>query len=289
MPIKKREKQINFQLFRYQILPISKSFQQSFEPKISSREELIEKKNYFFEKSLLEVKEFDYSRTKLVHEKEDLGEGKFIIRIGAKKKIVRSTKSLTDEELENWPRILVLIDNSPNKQIIAIQEDRKAFADTITVSKIISSTINPKLHSFQLSLHVEKMFEKKIFWNIIEQYKNKILQAEFELISPNLANISKNLNFDLKGIAGSTNTQKTKIQLNSDKDSSLELSQSDHFINGIVNYAADGGGETTIRVRGIKKKINTSKGTRESSINEVEFSTSDKSALRLILDKIFRG
>jgi len=43
-----------------------------------------------------------------------------------------------------------------------------------------------------------------------------------------------------------TNTHKTKLQLNADKESHLDIKQESKFVNSLVNYSADGGGNISL-------------------------------------------
>lgn len=272
-----------FHMFRYQILPTSQSIQTTFSPyHISSYAELIKKKNEIFSDVLRKITKLQYSRTELIH-KSEVQDSYFHIQIAANRNIKRSTKEFKEEELENWPFSRVILNNDPNSQQAMIELNRKVFADTFTIASILQDNINAQLKHYQLHVVFEKQFEKKYFWDLIAANVNKITQVDFELVSPNLANISKNLAFDLRALSHNTNTQKTHLQLNSDKTSALTLGQDDKLISSLVNYSADGGGNISLKVRGYKKKIHTSKGSVEKSFDELEIKGKSLSQLLEII------
>ena len=80
------------------------------------------------------------------------------------------------------------------------------------------------MKTFQLRSYYEPLFEKEEFWTLVlKEYKNKVDYVEFDIVTPNMAAISASLTEDLKNFAKNTNTAKTKLKMESDKDSNLNL------------------------------------------------------------------
>ncbi|MEZ4664721.1 MAG: hypothetical protein R2911_44880 [Caldilineaceae bacterium] len=75
-----------------------------------------------------------------------------------------------------------------------------------------------------------------------------------------------------------TNTQETKLQLESDKHSHLTLQKEDDFIDRLVQYASDGAGNISMQVRGLNKRIQTDNSIIEASIDEIDISSATASA-----------
>lgn len=265
-----KTKNLIFHFYRYQILPISKQIQITFHPhKITSLEELIKRKNEIFEKVFLETKVFKFSRTELEHKFVDKSDNIFIFKIGANRGIRRIKRDFTEEKIENWPNCLVVINNNRNIQKIAIQQNVSVFWNTQAIVNIIENNLNSKLNAYQLSIVFEPMFEEKVFWDIVNKNKNKVIAVDFELVTPNLSNISSGLSDDLKSLQKTTNTQKTNLKLQSDKDSSLDLSENNNLIGELVTYASQGGGNIKCKIRGYKRSINTSKNIKQESVDEI--------------------
>jgi len=130
-------------------------------------------------------------------------------------------------------------------------------------------TFNIFLKMDHLSISFQPIYAEHYFWDLVEQYKEKIIQIDFELISPNMSNISACLNLDLKQLNRTTNTQKTNLLLKSDKSSYLTPTKDDPMVKSLVEYSALGGGNIKLRAKGVKKSIQTAKGKNEINIDEL--------------------
>src|SRR6185369_3625385 len=203
------ENKLIFNIYRFQILPITQGEQLSLEfEKPLSHEELKHLKNEFFRKCIINLSRFDYSRTALTHEFEELSPDTYLLKIAANRRIKRY-RNFKDEKLENWPFCYILINNDPNVQKIAIQHHARVFANTDTVAKIIEFNLNKCLVPLGLHLYIKPTFERNFFWDAVRKHREEVIKVEFELISPNLATISKSLEVDLGKLYSLTNTQNT--------------------------------------------------------------------------------
>lgn len=82
---------------------------------------------------------------------------------------------------------------------------------------------------------------------------------------------------------GDTNTQKTKLKLNSEKESYLVLDENSTLVNSIVNYAAFGGGDIEVKVAGLARKLHTAQSVKDFSMEDQLLKTNDWAAI----DKAF--
>lgn len=272
-PHKPKPQQAVFHLYRYQIIPTSQDIQLRLDSDIKSIESLKAQKNRIFEDALKSIKSVSYSRTELTHKVTEIGNNIFLLKLAAKRSLKVSTRDFSEQTIANWPAMSIIINNDPAVQKAIVQFNRKTFADTSSVTDILQDNLNNYLKEYQLHVIFESIFEETKFWEIVSKYQNRIIQAEFDLVSPNMANISKGLNIDLQQLHTSTNTQKTKLQLNSDKESVLTLSKEDPTISGIVDYASQGGGNISLKIRGYYKKIKTSEKVTEITIDELSLSS----------------
>lgn len=264
-----------FHLFRYQILPISREIQQDFIEGIQDVDDLLAKKNEIFWTSLNKVRKFE-SRSELAHKIVFFEDDFAIYKIAANRSLSRETVDFKEEELDNWPSIRVIVWNQPDKQVIAVEKRTSAFQHTDTVVRMIIDAVNFSLSKRLLRAHWEPQFEKAVFWDLIKKHKEKIHEINFELITPNMANISNVLGDELKNFARNTNTATTSLKLESDPSSALSVSQNDPSISSLVDYSAQGGGDISIRIRGLKKKIHTSKTVKEIDISEADLTGDPK-------------
>ncbi len=190
-----------------------------------------------------------------------------------------------EEQYEDWPSIIIAIWNDKDKQIIAIQDRKKAFSSTKSVLKTIINSLNIALVEKQLKVLAEPIFNKEAFWKIIKQYNNKIKNIRFELITPNMANISKALSDDLKNLAKDTNTSKTKIEIDAE-DSLLFINENNKQISSLVDYASEGGGNISIKASNVQKRIQTANSIKSIDIGEIELHGDNAENIASILRSI---
>jgi hypothetical protein len=112
------------------------------------------------------------------------------------------------------------------------------------------------------------LFEKHVFWDLIKANVGKVQEIVFEIITPNMANISGTLPDNLKDFARATNALRSKIEISSEKSNALKIDENNTTIAVLVDYSSEGGGDISIKINGLKKKIHTSKTVREVAIDE---------------------
>lgn len=239
-------------------------------------DELRADKNNLFQKVLTNEKfRFQTSQSditsKLLHTSGTLS----YFKLGVKRTTKLYNKDFSENFIDNYPNIIVAINNDPDVQKIAIQDNVKAFADCKTVSHIIQKSVELKVKQNNLLFFVEPLFDKQEFWNLVSKYPKQIKQVKFNLISPNLANISKNLQLNLKELYEDTNTQKTNIELNAEEESYLDIKESSKFVNSLVDYSSEGGGNIQMRVAGLRKLIHTAQSPNEFNVEEQLLKSND--------------
>ncbi len=277
--------QFSFHIYRYQILPFSQQIPLFLDCGVKSIDELKEKKNEFFSQAIQEIINLIYERAELIHKiilnEEDI----IIFKIGVNRKFNRDKPDFTVEEIDNWPNLHIIINNKANIQKIAIQFNRKAFGSTNTVANLLEQNIDAVLKKYYLKIHIKPIFTKQFFWDIVDKHPTGITQTCFDMVSPNMSNISHSLNLDLQQLNATTNTQETKLELNSDQSSNLNFDRDDIFINSLVDYASEGGGNISLKIKGYKRKFHTSNSIDEYEIDELEI----KNATSKELGEIFKG
>ena len=261
------EKLARFHLYRYQLLPVNRFFQGDLYG-ATSIEELIAKKNEFFQEALNSESIFKTTRrnttTQKLFERDDF----ILFRVAANRSLNHETKDFKTEVIENWPKILVAVWNKADKQLIAVQHRTAAFQSTDAVVKLIFNSIEPILSQRQLTAVSDPLFEKHVFWDLIKANVGKVQEIAFEIITPNMANISGTLPDNLKDFARATNATRSKIEISSEKSNALKIDENNTTIAGLVDYSSEGGGGISIKISGFKKKIHTSKTVKEVVIDE---------------------
>ncbi len=264
-----------FDLYRYQLLPISQ-FQQHLFDKPLSADEIRAKKNIFFKMALEQLPQFTSARSQVIHKTVFHLEDWFVLKIGSHKSITRDTEDFHIEKIETWPNITIIINNNSSSQIIAVSRNHKAFNGSRSVINLLSSALTKQLYSFGLSVEIKEIFEKNSFWRMIDEHKNNILKIRFEMIAPNMANISKALTVDLKQLHRDSNCHKANIELEAPHDSHLEVNPDNELINGCVDYSSEGGGDIVLKIKGLRRQLKTSTSIKTLEIDE--FSVQNPSA-----------
>lgn len=273
---------VRFHLYRYQLLPKDRYYQPPlFADGPATVEELIEQKNFIFYEAL-KAGAFKPKRTELMAQnlldKDDF----LLYRVASNRSLNRETREFSIESLENWPKILVAIWNHPDMQLIAIQHRTAAFQDTKAVANIIFESTEAFLSQKQLKATYEPIFEMQKFWDIARIYENRIQEVEFEIITPNMANISGVLPENLIEFAKHANSHRNKIAIEAEAGTHLHIEQGDKTLDGLVNYSSKGGGNVSVRVTGLKKRVTTSKTVKEAEIDELEFATNPDKIAEII-------
>ena len=259
-----------FELYRYQLLPIDRYLQGNLLTGVASVDELIARKNEFFSEALSGANSFSDKKHETVTKRFHERDGFFLFKIATNRSIHRETREFKDEIIDNWPAILVGVWNKPDKQLIAVQKRTTAFSSSEVAVKLILGKLADQLAHHHLRAIHEPLFEKKQFWAILNQYQGKVKSVEFEIITPNMANISGTLPEDLKEFARQTNSTRNKLKIESDPEAPLHLEESNRVLQGLVSYSSEGGGNISVKIDGVKKKYQTSKTVKEVTLGEVE-------------------
>lgn len=279
-----KEKKIDFELYRYQILPIDRQLS-IFNEYAQDLDELIAKKNDIFYDEILKIEEWKYKNTIIKARKEYDKNNFLLFKFAPKRNTKIEDENFKEADIDTWPSVLMAIWNDKDIQTIAVQNKKDAFAHTRTVVSVLVDNINSRLLEKNLKIHFEAIFKKDAFWSIVSKYDKKISNVRFELITPNMANISKHLSDELKDFAKNTNTARTKFEIEAEKGASLHIDSSNIQVQNMVEYASNGGGNISFRVKGLKKIINTNASISSTSIDELELSTSSPEVVVEILKK----
>lgn len=276
-------KLISFDLFRYQLLPITQNAQINLFGKELTLEELIERKNKIFHEVITLTKQYFHpgydTHHKILINRDDW----FVFKIGSKKSVERENENFVRESIESWPSVTVIINNNPDIQIIAISNNKKAFTTPKVVSNIIQNTLKENINNNHLSLHIKDISDSRQFWDIVRKHEGRIEKVKFELISPNMANISKSLKVDLKQINKDTNSHIMNLELNAVKGSTLDIKRENEMIDGIVDYASEGGGDISLKIKKIKHTIHTKKTNKTIELDEFEVNSININTLNAII------
>lgn len=256
-----------FHLYRYQLLPTNRFQSDMYGAK--NVDELIAKKNELFREALNIPAAFQNGRTDTVTKKLFEQDDFILFRIAAKRPHNHETRDFRTETIDEWPSIHVVVWNKPDKQLIAIQQRSAAFQKTDAAMRLIFESITPVLQKHQLTAIWEPLFEEHVFWDLVKAHEGQIQEVEFEIVTPNMANISGVLPDNLKDFARETNSVRNKILIKADPSSSLKIDDSSATVKGLVEYSSKGGGDISLKVNRLRKKIHTSTAVKEIEIDDL--------------------
>ena len=271
-----------FKVYRYQLLPIDRHTDDLYQG--LSATQLIERKNSIFAKTIPFIGRYRHRGSDLSVRLDSHEIDTFILSMAPRRALTRETPDFRIEQIENWPHVTAIILNRPDEQYIVVQDRPTAFASTDTVVKLIDRATRPSLQRAGLRLHTESVFSKSQFWQLVREYKDKITWIEFEFVTPNMANISNTLSSTLKDLAKDTNSSQGNLQLRSDPASSLHIDPKDETVQGLVDYTSEGGGDISIKIRGFRKRIQTSRSIREIELDDLQLSGPPEQVAGIVRD-----
>lgn len=259
-----------YDLYRYQLLPAPEFQSDLFEGRPLSSDELRAQKNGLFFTTLNEISDFShrgFATTKKILLRSDTV---VIFKIGIQKTVDRDTKELTKEKVESWPNVTVIVDNSPDVQAIAVSRNPRAFSSSRVLIEHLSRVIGSRLKAKGLTIEIREQFNSADFWTVVTENEGKVQRIRFEMVSPNMANISGALEVDLRSLNRDTHSQRVDIELNAPAGSALAVETSNPLINGCVDYASRGGGDIAIKIQGLRKEVRTSMSVKTIEIESLE-------------------
>lgn len=274
-----------FTAYRYQLLPLDRNDTKDLYHNFSA-EQIVARKNEFFADALTHLPKVNHKRVEVNISIEAIQQEFFRIRLAPSRPLTRETTDSRREKVENWPHIDAYVLNKPEDQLLIIQDRPTAFANTDTVANIILRGTRGALDKIGLSLQIEPLFDKAYFWGLVNQYSNRITWVEFEFVTPNMANISKTLANTLKNLGKETNAVREQITLSSDASSSLDISQTNATIQGLVEYTSQGAGDIKLKIKGIRKRFQTSSSRREVHLSGVEITAEAKDIVEIIREAL---
>jgi hypothetical protein len=274
-----------FKAYRYQLLPLDRNETKDLYQDYSV-EQIISRKNEFFAEALNHLPKVSHKRVEVNVFIQEIQQDFFRIHLAPSRPLTRETTDFRREKVENWPHIDAYVLNKPEDQLLIIQDRPTAFTNTDTVANIILRSTRGALDKFGLSLQIEPLFNEAYFWDLVNQYNNKITWVEFDFVTPNMANISKTLASTLKSLGKDTNAVKEQLTLRSDPSSSLDISHNNPTIQGLVDYTSRGAGDIKLKIKGIRKRFQTSNSRREVHLSGVEITADAEDIVEIIREAL---
>ena len=263
-------KTINFHIYRYHLLPIDTNNKQIdlFKNETLTFDEIKERKNEFFTKTLdnLVSSKNNNHPLKLEHTED----GFYLFKL-AQKKTTTITQNFENVTIDNEPYVYVIFNNNPSIQKIAISDNFEAFSNPDVVRNILKKVFRKDLEPYGLNIELEQLFDKVDFWNYVGKHKEEITYINFQFIKPNLADISKSLPEVFKNFADNTNSHESHITIKAPEKGTLEnIDKTNKNIEGLVDYTSNGAGSIKLKVKNIRKQLNTKENPVILQVKELD-------------------
>ncbi len=272
---------INFHLFRFHLLPLASNNAQTslFEENKLSVEELKEKKNIFFKNILDELPKSKSHTHPLVLHSND--KNYYLFKL-AQKKTTTITKNFKNQTIDNEPYVYVIVNNDETIQKIAISENSEAFSSPDVVKNILKKAFQKDLQKYGLNIEIEQIFSSVNFWEYVNKHQNEITFINFQYIKPNLANISKSLPEDFKQFSVNVNSHESHITIKAPEKGILEnIQPSNLTINGLVEYISNGAGSIKMKVKNVRKQLDTNENPVILRIGEIDIEGAPEQVIKL--------
>lgn len=274
-------KVINFHIYRYHLLPIDTHNKQIdlFKSESLTFDEIKKRKNEFFTKlldNLIDSKS-NHHPLKLEHSEDNF----YLFKL-AQKKTTTITQNFENVTIDNEPYVYVIFNNNPSVQKIAISDNLEAFSKPDVVRNILKKIFKRDLEPYGLNIEIEQLFDKVDFWEYVGKHKNEITYINFEFIKPNLADISKSLPEAFKNFADDTNSHESHITIKAPEKGTLEhIDKTNKNIEGLVDYISNGAGSIKLKIKNIRKQLNTKENPVILEVKELDIEGSAEQVIKL--------
>lgn len=238
---------MQFYCYRYQ-LPNDYSClnSQVFSSENLTPKEAKAKKNELFAKyvaqACLEMEKL--TQEKYIYKIEAKVDSIFFIKIGKKGSLNLKDSSLDNvQKAEHYnQQAWIIIDNSPNNQVIAYQNNSSIkFA---TVKKHFFEHISKMLNATLLTLLIEPISTEAKFWDVVAQYKGRITDLYFSVYAQNMPVLTEDANEFIAEMRNQINAEKTELHASS--KTGLEIDSDNKYIKSMAESASLGISKLTL-------------------------------------------
>lgn len=277
------DKTVIFEIYRFHLLPITTNQISLFENEIMTYDELVEKKNQFFDEIVQNLQNNNQDLPIELYSSEG---SSYLFRL-ANPKTTLIYRDFAEIPEKTEPYIYIIINTDPQVQKIAISRNTEAFSTSSASKNVLDKILNKYLLPYSLSIEFEQMFQSATFWSYVRKYDGRIKSIDFEIIKPNLSKISHTIKDSLKPLIESTNSHKTHLKLDAPKEGVLEnINTENKLVDGLVSYSSEGGGNISMKILGVSTRVKTENMTTTKKINEIQIKGSPNQIIKLWKDII---
>lgn len=165
-------------------------------------------------------------------------DGMIVMRIANKKRVTRIDKNFEKTNDDDYANCIVIIDNRPGIQRMAIEVKKSVFTSDTTLEKIISNTFNEKLRPYSLYIDLMHIQNPKDFWVYINDkrsYPTGFYKIKFHHPYLNLERLYKKFDKLTTELRKSYNA-KLDWELTAQKGGSLDISENNEMQKAQIEY-----------------------------------------------------
>ena len=165
-------------------------------------------------------------------------DGIIVMRIANKKKQKRINKDLEEVNEDNYTNCLVIIDNRPGIQRMAIEVKKSAFTSDTMLCNIIQHTLNKILANYSLYIDLMHIQDPKDFWTFIndkKSYPKGFYKIKFHLPYLNLERLQKKYESLTHKIRESYHG-KLDWEVTAEVGGELNITKEDKFQDAQINF-----------------------------------------------------
>lgn len=177
-------------------------------------------------------------------------EGIHILRIANPTKRCLINERFEKEEKFDFPNCIVIIDNRPGIQRLAIEVKKSVFKGTWTLCNILQQTLNLFLKPYSLGIELMHLQESRSFWNYIydrQAYPNGFYKIKFHLPYLNLERLHDKVEQLFTELRKSYNG-KMDWEMTAPTGDELTISEEDELQRRQITYMMEEVGGDTIEL-----------------------------------------
>lgn len=122
----------------------------------------------------------------------------YVMRVANITNVTITDEHLKSKKYADYRNCLVIIDNRPGIQRIAIERKTKAFSDTKTVAGILEASLSKLLCQKLLKVKLTAVYGTSVFWTTLNDYPDGFRKVRFHFPHLNLERLTKVMDKYLK-------------------------------------------------------------------------------------------
>ena len=285
----------NFLIYRYQVIPDMRSFIPDMLNGIETVDNLRKNKTFFFREAL----NFLQQTTKLhkirfIEGYKSSDSSQYLFRLQAQR-TKRVEQNFEKKLVPHQPSIWMAIDTNEDIQVIAIEQQRDFSTLLNTPLNALKKQLNKLLKDKYLIVKINPIQKPSTFWRFVKEHEDDIKEVEFEVSAPNMSELTSMIGLEMSTLLSTTNSSTGNIAMKAANSTALVLDEGNDKLKNLVSHVEAGGGDYKFRLKGSNKKSSpvgkqeeVAAPVREKIMGELENLETERISILSKLRKLFR-